>query len=307
MKSYNLKYKIPYLLISVFISLFLVFNFCQAAILYLEPSVGSYYRGEIFIVETRIDVENECINTVEANLSFSPDILETIDFSQGNSILTLWVKSPTVEQKSGSISFIGGIPGGYCGKLSGEPGENNLLGKIIFKIKEIDEEKQTGVNFVEGSRVLLNDGFGTPAKVTTKGAIFTILTEKIGLPKDEWQKELEKDNVPPELFEIEIHQEPSIFDGKYFISFSTTDKQTGIDYYEIKEGKGDWKKVSSPYLLEDQSLQGKILVKAVDKAGNERIAEYSPLRKPFPYLMLLATIVALVIIGWIIRKLKIKK
>jgi len=279
----------------------------KAAILYLEPDSGEYYQGDTFIVETKVDTEGECINTVEANLSFPQDILTATDFSQGNSILTLWVKSPTIEQESGLISFAGGIPGGYCGKLPGEPGELDLLGKIIFQAKEVSGEQISAeLEFLEGSQVLLNDGFGTPAKLTTKGAVFTVLAERLEIPEDEWKKELEKDNTPPELFKIEVHQEPTIFEGKYFIIFSTTDKQTGIDYYQVKEGKRDWKGIVSPYLLEDQSLKSKILVRAVDKAGNERIVEYLPPRKPFPYWIVLVPI-GLIIIGWIIKKLKIKR
>jgi len=164
---------------------------------------------------------------------------------------------------------------------------------------------------LEGSQVLLNDGFGTPAKLTTKGAVFTILAEKLETPEDKWKEELEKDNIPPEPFEIEIHQEPAIFEGKYFIIFSTTDKQTGIDYYEISE-TGDkrqegWKIGESPYLLTDQSLQSIIKVRAVDKAGNERIAEILPLRKPFPYWIIIVILIGAGVIWWIVKKLKTKK
>ena len=113
----------------------------SAAVLYLEPAEGEYYQGEAFIVEARIDTEEKCINTVETNLSFSQDILEVVDFSQGNSILTFWVKPPIIDQNSGLIFFAGGIPGGYCGVLPGDPEISNLLGKIIFKVREISGEQ----------------------------------------------------------------------------------------------------------------------------------------------------------------------
>ena len=272
--------------------------------LYLEPSSGEYQQNDTFIVEIKIDTEGECINAVEANLNFSQDILKAIDFSQGNSILTLWVKPPAIDQNSGLTSFAGGIPGGYCGRISGDLGETNLLGKIIFRVPSltVGEENLAEVKFLDTSQVLLNDGLGTKAELTTQGAVFKILAEGVEPSKDEWQEEIEKDIILPESFEIEIHQTPAIFEGKYFITFFTTDKQTGIDHYEVKEGKKDWEEVSSPYLLEDQSLQSIIKIKAVDKAGNERIAEYSPPKKPFRYWIIILILIGVWIIWWIIRR-----
>jgi hypothetical protein len=57
-------------------------------------------------------------------------------------------------------------------------------------------------------------------------------------------------------------------------------------------------------VLKDQTLKSIIRVKAVDKAGNERIEEYLPSGKLFPYLKLIKIILILIAIGavwWIIR------
>jgi hypothetical protein len=284
----------------------------NSAILYLEPSQGEYHQGDTFIVEARIDTEGECINTVKTIVGFPKEILEAKDFSTGNSILTLWLQTPEINQKEGLISFIGGIPGGFCGPLPGEPEKPNLLGRIIFRVVPRDVPRGLAeISFKEDSQVLLNDGFGTPAKLTLKEAIFTILPEKAEIPKEEWQEKLAKDDIPPEPFEIKISKDPNIFDGKYFIVFSTTDKQTGIDHYEVKEGKRNWKRAEIPYLLEDQSLKSVIKVKAIDKAGNERIVEYLPPKKPFSWwiVILITLLCVLTIIGvgyWFYKKLKFK-
>ena len=289
----------------IFFIIILIFipAFANGAILYFKPDSGKYYQDETFSVQVIIDTEKDCINTVKGEIDFSKDILETVNFTTGNSILTIWLEKPKINQNLGKISFVGGIPGGYCGPLPGEPGELDLLLKIFFKTKK---EGMANLRLSEESQVLLNDGFGTPAKLTLKAASYEVEPRK-DRAKDEWQKELEKDDIPPESFEIEINQTPEIFEGKYFIIFSTTDKQTGIDYYEVKEGKKDWKRVESPYLLEDQSLQSIIKVKAIDKAGNERMAEYLPPKKPFPYWLIVATIVGLFIIGWVIYKITRKR
>jgi len=264
------------------------------------------------MVDVRIDPEDDCINTADVNISFSQDILEAIEFSQGNSILTLWVKNPEISQNSGQVSFTGGIPGGFCGRLRGDPGKSNLLGKIVFQVKEIQPElfsdKVTAkVKFLDNCQVLLNDGLGTPAKLNNQNAEFEILSGIPKTPKKEWQEELEKDTVPPEQFEVKVLKDPSVFNGKYFIVFSTTDKQTGVDHYEIQEGKGDWKRaVSSPYLLENQRLTSIIKVRAIDRAGNERIVKYLPAKKPFPYWVIILILFGLVFGCLIYKKTKNK-
>ena len=61
----------------------------------------------------------------------------------------------------------------------------------------------------------------------------------------------------------------------------------GIARYENKEEKispilkirikgTEWSEAQSPYILQDQKLQSWIFVKAIDKAGNERVAELAP-------------------------------
>jgi len=297
---------IRYLLATILLLLFLP-SVSWAALLYLEPSQGEYYRGDNFIVDIRIDTEGECINIVKGNLKFSQDILEAVDFSQGDSILTLWVEFPAIDQATGLISFSGGIPAGFCGKIPGDPGESNLLGRIIFSIpeeKQILTPSVAQIEFLAGSQVLLNDGLGTPAQLSSKKAVFTVMPGLAETAKQEWQAELAKDKIPPEDFEIEISQDLATFEGKYFVIFFTTDQQTGLDYYEIKEGQEDWQKITSPYLLKDQSLQTIIKVKAVDKAGNERMVEYVPLpeKKLLLYLIVILILPIVGVICWMVRK-----
>lgn len=91
-----------------------------------------------------------------------------------------------------------------------------------------------------------------------------------------------------------------MFAGRKYAIFSTTDKQSGIDHYEILEIKPteeigvapqptwiekllrkkklapNWIVAQMPYPLMDQDLMSIIKVKAIDKAGNERLVEYIP-------------------------------
>ncbi|TFG35100.1 MAG: hypothetical protein E4H47_02370, partial [Parcubacteria group bacterium] len=280
----------------LFFSLLLFPLLSNGATLYFSPEKAEYGQGDVFKVEVRLDTKGDSINACEAKIYFDKNQLEIADIAKGGSLTTLWAKDPFYSNIEGTIVLVGGIPGGFKGD-----------GKIISIIFRAVGSGPAGVSFQDGSRVLLNDGKGTPAGLVKEDAIFEISSSK-AQPSDEWKKEIEKDKALPESFEIKIGQDPAVYEGRYFIVFSTTDKQTGIAYYQIKEGGSDWKTGESPYLLNDQGLEEKVLVKAVDKAGNERIEEFSASGSSFSYVGLLTL---LIIIFWFIylffKKFKFKK
>ena len=151
---------------------------------------------------------------------------------------------------------------------------------------------------------------GTEANLRLKAGQYKILKEKSS--KRVLEKKLTEDKIPPEPFGILVLKDPQVFEGKYFITFNTQDKQTGIDHYEVKEGNKDWKIAESPYLLEDQKLQSIIKVKAIDKAGNERVVEFSPYLPKKPPFLLYFIVFVLVLVGvsiiWqIIKRYSTKK
>ena len=277
----------------------------QAAELYLETSKNQYYIDETFITNIRINVkDNESINAIEGYLKFPSDILEVKDFSTGNSILT-FIEEPKINKEEGLISFVGIIPGGYSGRIPGDPGQSNLLGKIIFySISPGIAE----IMFEDISQALLSDGEGRPAELINKGVTIEIQPlDDINPIQNEWQEELAKDKIPPEDFNPEIIE----IDGKYYLAFSAKDKDSGIDHYEILEknfftninkilGRVKWIDSESPYLLKGQSLSNKIEIKAIDKAGNEKIVKLqatysSPLYKNyFVWVILIISIFYLI-------------
>lgn len=265
----------------------------DAARLYFRPDQGSYRVGETFGVEVRVDTDEEgCVNVFGLDIRYAPQFLRVADVSRGESILTLWPEPPTSDEVGGLLSFVGGIPGGYCGRTAGDPGLSNIIAKVFFTVlPDINEgvlPRSVRVVFQPSSRVLLNDGLGNVAELKMDPAEFTILPSDGSLDaRNELYDELQSDSVPPEPFVVQIYQDPSLFRGKYFLIFSTTDKQSGIDHYEVLETnalgfkiynwqRAVWKAAESPYVLDDQRLRSIIKVKAVDNAGNERIIEYVP-------------------------------
>ena len=241
----------------------------KAAILSLEAGQAEYNVGDIFMADVILDSQGEYINAVEVKIKFDPKILRAEDFSNGNSILTLMVEQPIFSNQGGEIFFAGGIPNGFEGK-------KGLLGRIVFKATAAGS---ANIEFLSGSRTLLNNGAGGKANLKFSGLAFTINPlddERSGADANIWQKFIDQDVVSPESFKIYLNKDPAIFNGQHYIIFFTADKQTGVSYYEIKEGNSNWQIEKSPYLLKDQSLSQKIYVKAVDKAGNERIEIMHP-------------------------------
>jgi len=267
----------------------------QAAALYLDPAGGLLHRGDAVTVAVRLDVDEltgECVNAVDGVLNYTSNI-DAVDVSIGNSIFPLWIEFPVINQELKTITFAGGIPNGYCGRLPGDPRLSNIIAEIIFRSPGFtiggSSELLASVQFSEESSVYLNDGQGTRVAPATYGATFELDTRAGSKISDSWQEAIRADNVPPSEFSIFLHQDETAFSQKYYIVFNSSDKQTGIDRYLVMEeplsqlgmfewGRADapWIEARSPYVLRDQSLNSIIRVKAIDKAGNEYVATLIP-------------------------------
>ncbi|HMO78282.1 MAG TPA: hypothetical protein PKD95_03750 [Candidatus Paceibacterota bacterium] len=270
----------------------------SAATIYIDPGVATLNRGDAITAAVRImpDKETgECINVVDAVVTYT-DNIQPVDISIGKSIISMWVESPVINKDNRTITFAGGIPNGYCGRVDGDPRLTNVITEIIFRSPGMQVggsgDGDVRIDFGPETQVLLNDGEGTRAPLTTLGATFVLEKTAGGSGiVDEWRDVVRNDNLPPERFSIELvkDEEGIDFSGRYYIVFNTSDKQTGISHYEIMEepvlefaqfkwgGVGvPWVRENSPYVLKDQTLNSIIRVKAIDKAGNEYIATYIP-------------------------------
>jgi len=253
--------------------------FVQGAILYFESDVSEVAIGQQFQVDVILNTEGEQINAVEGKIVFPDELLEVKEIRDGDSIINFWIERPDVPLKDTNtntnkheLSFSGITPGGYIGS-------QGLILSTIFQAKK----EGGGAIEIRDAKVLLNDGEGTPASVKLSPFQFSISQEAPAAPP---MVETVKDADLPEDFKPEIAQSPEIFDGKYFLVFATQDKGSGIAGYAVHEStqKKDatrintkkWQEAESPYVLKDQKLRSWIYVKAIDKAGNERIVMLPP-------------------------------
>lgn len=270
----------------------------HAASLYIDPAFSGISRGDAITLSVRLDVDQEngeCVNAVDGVITYSENIAP-VDISLGDSIFSVWIEQPVINEAERTITFAGGLPNGYCGRITGDPRLTNTLVKLIFRSPgfTIGQGASNGsstatVEFAPETTAYLNDGFGTKAELGLYGARIDLSPTPGAELKDPWRDAVVTDVVPPQEFSIDLERIPPET-GKYHIVFNTTDKETGIDHYEVMEEPlsklmaFEWGRADAPWIvtknnayeLEDQSLNSTIRVKAVDKAGNEYIATLLP-------------------------------
>jgi len=292
----------------------------HAAHIYLDPQPDRYNRLDTFYVPLRIDLVDECMNAIRAVIAYDPVQVTVRDVAIGRSILTLWTEPPSIERvdgkETGRIILEGGIPGGYCGRVTGDPGLTNILAELVVTGAPVQGEAGSDITarFIlePSTEVFAHDGLGTSLPRTLLGADI-VLTQSEDAPFDAWAADIAVDTQAPEYFDITLVQGPSAGNAYSYIIFSTTDKQSGIDHYEVREMDPNqfgflswvarpsyWIPAESPYVVRDQRLHSTIQVKAVDKKGNERIVEYTPPMSPLvryttPSVLILAGYAALLL------------
>lgn len=230
---------------------------------YFESQGKELGLDKNFEVKVLLNTEGESVNAIEGEIIFPTNTLSLQQINDGGSFVSLWIKKPSFD--GNSVIFSGILPGGYEGREA-------YLFSLILKGKEVGEAAIDARNI----RVLRNDPPGSLVSVRISSLKLQI-KEQSSVP----EFSMPEDTVPPEPFTPQIAKDPNLFDGKWFLVFVTQDKGLGIDHYEILETReGNWEIAESPYLLKDQELKSYIYVKAIDKAGNERIAQLPAQNQP---------------------------
>ena len=238
----------------------------QAATYSFGTSSAVVHMGEEIAVDVMVDPDGQNINTVSATIDLPPN-LSYVGQDDSSSIVGLWVDEPTYDPETDTFSFSGIIPGGFSGLIDpfaadGATKSGGTVIRLLFKGSSVG----AGTLSYEAADAYLSDGLGTETAVDSKTlslVIDTIIGQALPPPTD--------DIDPPLPFTPILERDYLLDDGKYVAIFNTEDKGSGMDHYEIKEGKSAWVLATSPYILKDQTVSGDVVIKAVDRAGN---AEY---------------------------------
>lgn len=219
------------------------------------------YPSEVGIF---LNTEGDSVNAFEGEIVV-PTGVEIAEIRDANSIATIWIEQP--HYRDGRVFFSGITPGGFTGSQG-----------YLFSLIAISQKSNPVLFTTENERVLLNDGQGTEARVTSGslalGSTLSTSTGNVFVPP--------YDTEPPDIFVPMVTRDTHVFEGKYFAVFTAQDKGSGIWGYEIAERRNwfgevksydqlEWKSAESPYVLLDQSRKSTIYIKAIDYAGNERV------------------------------------
>lgn len=242
----------------------------QAAIISPSTASPTVATGSVFLVDINLNTEGQILNTVEGQIELSgiTSSYEVVDVLLGGSALNLWPEKPQIT-KSGaltSLKFTGGSTKGI-----------NSTKALLMKLA-VSAKSQSSLQITLPTiKAFLHDGSGQTVNVSTNTTNVRIVPSNENDQAQDAVKDLiSQDNTPPEPFSIDLGRDQALFGGRYFISFVANDSESGIAYYEVKEGDRSSVRSGSPYVLIDQELHSIVEVTAYDKAGNERTITWKP-------------------------------
>ncbi len=163
----NLNRRIRFSLIITFIYI-AFFSFIQISFasteIYFDKNINQITKGDTLLVNLKISSFDKSINTIDGTIIYDKDKLEIKNIGLDKSIISLWVKNPIFDNKTGELSFVGGVKNGF--KSNG----GQVL-EITFFVKK---EGLAKIDFNDVFSVFLNDGMGTRISPWLKPMILNI-------------------------------------------------------------------------------------------------------------------------------------
>jgi len=215
------------------------------------------------VVEVRIDPQAKNLNAVEGTIGLrdvgSAGILSVM-VETGGSVLTLWPALPQYYPNEKVVRFVGGATEGF-------DRESLILRMRIFA----SLPGNANISWIGGS-AYLDNGRGTKENVSARSITVSLTKSDISA-----FGKLSHDNTPPHFDAVEVGRDPSVYDGKYFISFHATDDDSGLARYEVKEDQELTNIFNGVYVLKNQDRKARVTITAYDQAGNSKTIEV-PLR-----------------------------
>lgn len=218
---------------------------------------------KVTVVQVRVDTKDAKVQGIEGGIKTN---IKNSRITHTNDTVPLWLEQPQLAVGSpGGVVFSGVIPGGVAGDFP------------LFTIVAAPAEADPVVSIGPLTLISYNQNEnGSTTQILIPET--TVRLQKNDGP-DVYREPVVVDEIPPEAFKPELQKSPDAAHGMWLLSFFATDKQSGIDYYQVREGDTEWQTTTSPYQIKDQSFKSFLAVKAVDRAGNIRIIEITAQQK----------------------------
>lgn len=144
----------------------------EAASIFMSPPSETFVTGGTFVSSILVDTEGASINAIDITIRFPQDKLQVVSVPIGPSIISLWVNQPSFDNREGTVTLRGVIPGGI-------KTDSGTIINLQFRAKAVGVAT---VRFADTSRILLHDGQGTDALQNTRSGIYTLVLPPPGGP-----------------------------------------------------------------------------------------------------------------------------
>jgi hypothetical protein len=288
-----MKYFLHTICILTLFALSPVFVFAATKHVLLENVPTSVAQQQQFYVDIALDPGGVSINGVQARVSFSEQTLSFVRAETGASSVTLWINQPHIADNV--ISFSGIIPGGFDGLINPFDPAHKKPGEIV-RLVFVGKSAGPATIAISDVSITNNDGQGTLESLPDSMKTFSVSTNVAP------STYTVADTIPPTLT-AQIVSEKDLFNGQYTLLFSASDKESGVDHVELKEGDSPWTTIESPYLLHNQKRSDILLLRAYDVAGNMTTISIAPIKPVVvPTVMIVIGILCVLILIYAIYK-----
>ncbi len=221
----------------------------QAASISVSAQSSTVQAGDTRILSVVVDTEGKEINAIEGTVFASDPIGEVFT---GGSVFTLW---PTVKKTSPtSFEFVGGTPSAVFG---------NKIKVLSFEVR-VDTDASVEVR-LKNIVLFVSDGKGSTISVPPQKILLSVGSG--GTTVNETTEFLQSDTRSPMLSVTPI-RDSDLYGEDVVLALDAMDTQSGIAYFQIREGSVVATTSATVYRLQNKEYTGRIQIKAFDKAGN---------------------------------------
>lgn len=233
-------------------------------------------NGTPITVSVTLDPQGDTVGALSGTFSFSSEFFDISDITTRNSIISIWLVPPAVTRKGQldgytHISLEGLIPGGFSG-VHDPFNKDERVGNIAT-ITLVPKQEGVTQFLLDSVEVRRSDAEGTllsdqsivkPFKITELSRVSTSAKNTAA--------EISNEGILAVFAQSELIQ-----NGAWHVVFDDTSNLHTVDHFEIAESNeynphkvslALWQEASSPYVLDNQSRNEYLHIKAVYADGS---------------------------------------